>query len=388
MKEDFIDNGLTNPLKNKKILVIQKMGSIGGAEKNLEKIIDSFSEKYHVSFLILSPCIGPFFARLSSKSVSFIRSNLPDWRKGKNFISRYFYILKHFFLLREKTFDLIYVNDFFYAPYGLSLSRLKKVPCIVHVQSDIEEKRVSQYKLDKVDGVIVTTFSTFERVNKFFSRSTGSTGKKLFLVQYGSDVRDNNHLSIENKKGNFIFGIVANVLPHKGIKFFLSLIKSIKDMDLKDWEIHWVGGDPQSIVNDLRKEVFSLNLQSKVFFDGFVNNMDDFYESIDCLIHPAQYEPFGIAMIEAMSHGIPVISTKTSGGMEILGDVDDGRWLVDLDDFTGMLRRMSVLMKNQAVYQKVSLLVFDKFMENYTIEISMKKMENIFIEALENRITG
>ena len=187
MKEDFIDNGLTNPLKNKKILVIQKMGSIGGAEKNLEKIIDSFSEKYHVSFLILSPGIGPFFARLSPKNVSFIRSNLPDWRKGKNFISRYFHILRHFFLLREKTFDLIYINDFFYAPYGLSLSRLKKVPCIVHVQSDIEEKRVSQYKLDKVDGVIVTTFSTFERVNKFFSRSTG---KKLFLVQYGSDVRD------------------------------------------------------------------------------------------------------------------------------------------------------------------------------------------------------
>ena len=53
-----------------------------------------------------------------------------------------------------------------------------------------------------------------------------------------------------------------------------------------------------------------------------------------------------------------------------------------------MLTRMSVLMKDQAVYQKVSLLVFDKFMENYTIEISMKKMENIFIEALENRITG
>lgn len=117
----------------------------------------------------------------------------------------------------------------------------------------------------------------------------------------------------------------------------------------------------------------SLNLQSKVFFDGFINNMDDFYESIDCLIHPAQYEPFGIAMIEAMSHGIPVISTKTSGGVEILGDVDDGRWLVDLDDFTGMLTRMSVLMKDHAVYQKVSLLVFDKFMKNYTVEISMKK---------------
>ena len=107
MKEIFFDNNFNNLLEDKKILVIQKMGSIGGAEKNLEKIIDSFSEKYHVVFFILGPCIGPFFDKLSHKNVSFIRSNLPDWRKGKNFISRYFYLLRHFLLLREKTFDLI-----------------------------------------------------------------------------------------------------------------------------------------------------------------------------------------------------------------------------------------------------------------------------------------
>ena len=382
MKEVCRDIIAKKLLINKRILVIQKMGSIGGAEKNLEKILDFFFKKYHVDFSILGPCVGPFFDQLSLKDIPFVRSNLPDWRKGKNFISRYFYILRHFLLLRKKTFDLIYVNDFFYAPYGLFLSRLKKVPCIVHVQSDIEEKRVSQYKLDKVDGVIVTTKSTFARVNKFFS---GSAKEKLFLVQYGTDAKTNNHFLMENRKNFFIFGVVANVLPHKGINFFLSLIKSIEEMGLRDWEIHWVGGDPQGLVNNLRKEVFSLNIHNHVFFDGFINNMDEFYESIDCLIHPAQYEPFGIAMIEAMSHGIPVISTKTSGGMEILGDVDGGRWLVDLNDFAGMLTRMKVLMEDPEIYEKSSQLVYEKFMKNYTLQISMEKMEAVFMKALENK---
>lgn len=380
MKYVTRENDLKFLLENKNILIIQKMGSIGGAEKNLEKILDFFSKKYHINFFILGPCNGPFFDRLSQKNISFVRSKLPDWRKGKNFISRYLYMLKHFLLLKEKTFDLIYVNDFFYAPYGLSVSGFKKVPCIVHVQSDIEEKRISQYKLDEVDGVIVTTLSTFERVNKFFSRSNEN---KLFLVQYGSDINANSHFLIENKKRVFTFGVAANILPHKGIQFFLSLIKSIKDVGLKNFEIHWVGGDPHSLANDLHNEVSSLNLQDKVFFDGFVDNMDDFYNSIDCLIHPAQYEPFGIVMIEAMSHGIPVISTKTSGGIEILGDIDGGQWLVDLNDFDGMLTRMRILMEDQRVYKKISQLVFDKFMKNYTIEISMKKMESIFIKALE-----
>lgn len=368
-------------LKNKNILIIQKMGTIGGAEKNLEKIMDYFSRRHHWNFLILGPGKGPFFDRIISDRFPWIGVKIPDWRKGINFLLRYFYVLKQMYLLKEHKLDLIYVNDFFYAPYGFYLSKMKKIPCIVHVQSDIEIKRVHQYSIDKIDGVIVTTRSTFERIKSFFDKSLN---RKLFLVQYGTELKN---ILKKNKKNNnkrFTFGIVANVLPHKGTDFFVMLLKEIKRLGLENFEIHWAGGDPQGIVDVLRGKILELNLEDCVFFDGFLQDMDSFYASTDCLIHLAQYEPFGIAMIEAMSYGIPVISTKTAGGIEILGDVEGGRWLVDLQDYTKLAILMKSLMENSEEYEKTSQSFYEKFIKNYTLEVAMKKMEDLFIGIMHN----
>ena len=183
----------------------------------------------------------------------------------------------------------------------------------------------------------------------------------------------------------FTFGIVANVLPHKGTDFFVMLLKEIKRLGLENFEIHWAGGDPQGIVDVLRGKILELNLEDCVFFDGFLQDMDSFYASTDCLIHLAQYEPFGIAMIEAMSYGIPVISTKTAGGIEILGDVEGGRWLVDLHDYTKLAILMKSLMENSEEYAKTSQSFYEKFIKNYTLEVAMKKMEDLFIGIMHNK---
>lgn len=372
-----------NFLKNKNILVIQKMGTIGGAEKNLEKIMDLFSKRHHWNFLILGPCKGLFFDRLIRNGFPCIGTKIPDWRKGRNFLLRYFYVLKHMYLLRGHTLDLIYVNDFFYAPYGFYLSKMKKIPCIVHVQSDIEKKRVHQYLIGKVEGVVVTTHSTFERIKSFFDKSPN---RRLFLVQYGTEFKGSfKKNKNDNHNKRFIFGIVANVLPHKGTDFFLMLLKEIKKLGLQNWEIHWAGGDPQGIVDVLREKILELNLEDRVFFDGFLQDMDSFYDSTDCLIHIAQYEPFGIAMIEAMSYGIPIISTNTAGGIEILGDVEGGRWLVDLHDYAGLAILMKSLMDDFDGYKKTSQSFYSKFAQNYTLEIAMEKMEDLFIDIINNQ---
>lgn len=371
-------SSLPEVLKNRKVLILQKMGNIGGAEKNLENWIEFFVEKYQFNVSVLGPGEGAFFDWIRKKGFSFFQTQIPDWRKGKNLFLRYIAQKNMLRFIKNEKFDFIFVNDFFYAPYGIYLSRHKKIPIVVHVQSDIEKKRVAQYQLQCTDALILTTHSTFNNVKSIFKDGERT---KIRIIPPGVIEKKRNDLDrLSVQKKNFVFGVAANILPHKGIQFFLELLKEIRTQE--GWEIHWVGGDVQNLLGGLRDKIEAMNLQDKVFFHGFLDDMSTFYSSINCLIHPAQFEPFGIVMIEAMSYGIPVISTKTAGGIEILGDVDGGRWLVPLDGHREMAEMMLDFIRNPEISFKASPSFFEKYTRNYRREISMEKMEECFSEVL------
>jgi UDP-glucose:(heptosyl)LPS alpha-1,3-glucosyltransferase len=50
---------------------------------------------------------------------------------------------------------------------------------------------------------------------------------------------------------------------------------------------------------------------------GYVKNKESFYQKIDLLLHPAKLEAFGMIVPEALSLGIPVLSSKETGASSI-----------------------------------------------------------------------
>ncbi len=61
-----------------------------------------------------------------------------------------------------------------------------------------------------------------------------------------------------------------------------------------------------------------LGIQSDVIFLGKYPNIEDFYNIADALILPSEYESFGMAALEAMASGIPVVGTLGSGLEEVV----------------------------------------------------------------------
>jgi len=66
----------------------------------------------------------------------------------------------------------------------------------------------------------------------------------------------------------------------------------------------------------------ALQLQTEVIFPGFVSNEDLplFYNGADLFVYPSLYEGFGLPPIEAMSCGIPVITSNVSSLPEVAGE--------------------------------------------------------------------
>jgi len=90
----------------------------------------------------------------------------------------------------------------------------------------------------------------------------------------------------------------------------------------------------------LEKLSADLGLRDEVEFAGFKGNPFPFLARADLFVQPSRYEGFGMALLEALALGIPVVATDCpSGPREILQDGRFGR-LVPVDDHQAMADAM------------------------------------------------
>jgi glycosyltransferase involved in cell wall biosynthesis len=62
----------------------------------------------------------------------------------------------------------------------------------------------------------------------------------------------------------------------------------------------------------------------RVRFLGHRNDIERLYRGADCLVHPALYETFSLAVHESAASGLPVIATRTHGVEDLIEDGQAG----------------------------------------------------------------
>jgi len=122
----------------------------------------------------------------------------------------------------------------------------------------------------------------------------------------------------------FTFGILQK---RKGLEYLIEAMEIIQRT--RDDVQCYIGGKAEyerSYETFIRKRVTELNLEDRVHFLGFMHGPDipTWINACDLFVLPSLEEGFGIAQIEALACGKPVIATKNSGSMEILTDTDVG----------------------------------------------------------------
>lgn len=101
--------------------------------------------------------------------------------------------------------------------------------------------------------------------------------------------------------------------------------------------------------------------------------------SIFCLT--AFYEPFGLAPIEAMYAGLPVVVTQNGGPQEI---TEHGKYgvLVDPEDHNNIADGLILALENFNMYKKLGI---DRVLKKYTWKNTAKGYLNIINEALDSK---
>ena len=120
--------------------------------------------------------------------------------------------------------------------------------------------------------------------------------------------------------GRAVLGCVGRLEPGRRQH---DVLRAVATLRRRGRAVHAVivGGDVLGLSGDyepyLRRLARELDLDSAVTFTGHVPDASPYLQALDVLVQPGP-ESFGIALLEAMAIGVPVIAADTGGAGEIV----------------------------------------------------------------------
>ncbi|MBV8748000.1 MAG: glycosyltransferase [Xanthobacteraceae bacterium] len=123
----------------------------------------------------------------------------------------------------------------------------------------------------------------------------------------------------------FVFGSVGRLVSEKGMDLLIDAFRAAFPTGQEPVRLVIVGDGP------LRAELSGRAAgDPRIVLAGAQCEIAPFYRSFDAYVSAARFEPFGIAILEAMAAGCPLILTRSQGPIEFVTD-PRARW-VDVDD--------------------------------------------------------
>jgi len=108
-------------------------------------------------------------------------------------------------------------------------------------------------------------------------------------------------------------------IPLKGLKYLISSLPKVL-REFPDSHLQVIGKAPEG--GGIRRLIKKLSLEDKISFHSELSEPEvvEIYSSAEIAVIPSLYEGFGFGAGEAMSCGIPLISTTSGGLKEVIGD--------------------------------------------------------------------
>ena len=104
---------------------------------------------------------------------------------------------------------------------------------------------------------------------------------------------------------------------HKGFDLLIEAFNLFAQED-SEWTLDIVGEGPEEAL--YRTLIADFGLEQRIRLHPFTNNIQQYYHDAQVYVLSSRWEGFGLVIVEAMAHGLPVISSDLPTSKEIMGD--------------------------------------------------------------------
>lgn len=199
----------------------------------------------------------------------------------------------------------------------------------------IINKLFLRYTCNKADRIIAISEYTKKDIYKYLSIKKD----KVAVIYNGDSIYDEHTSYVDYEKIEVLskynldnyFLYVGNVHPRKNI---VTIIKAYEDYCTRESDPYklLIAGSFSWNTDEIEKLISSSVVKDKIIITGYVNDVElkYFYKNAKALVFPSRYEGFGLPILEAMSVGTIVITSRSTSLPEVAGNA--ALYLDDLDD--------------------------------------------------------
>jgi glycosyltransferase involved in cell wall biosynthesis len=172
----------------------------------------------------------------------------------------------------------------------------------------------------------------------------------------------------------------GSLVPKKNHTFLLEVMKELRHSGCKV-HLDLLGDGPLRplLIEKAKQE----GLTDAMTFHGNVDDVFYFLSNSHVYVHPAIYEPFGLAIVEAMATGLPVVSLDAKGNRGIVDDGMNG-FMIEKPDAKLFAQKILEIVKDDETYQSFSLHARKKA-EQYNINVYTDKLIERYQQTLSER---
>jgi glycosyltransferase involved in cell wall biosynthesis len=195
------------------------------------------------------------------------------------------------------------------------------------------------------------------------------------LVYPGVDVPD---AIAPVREASAAIGTVARFEPVKGLT---SLLEAAGALRLRHPELRIELAGSGTCEPRLRSVAARLGLAESVSFLGWREDVASVHRRWQIFVQPSMHEGFGLAALEAMASGLPVVASATGGLPELVEDGDTG-FLVPVGDVDTLADRLGRLLEDEALRLRMGEAGRRRARDHFSVKAMGAKMAHVYDRLL------
>lgn len=255
-------------------------------------------------------------------------------------------------MVRQQNVSLIHAHEFRANAFGALVAKLCGIPLVgtVHGKNyypDHVKRRMAYRWASRAAHMVAVSHD----LRRFLEERIGIAHDRISVIHNGVDMIQQVSLAQVRRlrsefgvgEDEFVIGIVGSLYPVKGHACLFHALRTVLAHRPKTRLLVIGQGD---LEQTLEQKVSELGIEQAVSFLGLRNDVPRVLPLLDLFVLPSLSEGLSLALLEAMSAGVPVIASKVGGNPEIVVNGETG-YLVPPQRSEELASRIIELMSDQ-----------------------------------------
>lgn len=232
----------------------------------------------------------------------------------------------------------------------------------------------AERELARLSGSVVVT--PCEALATYARRHVGIPADRVVVVPNGVEAPGAPHRTraTDSATGAGPLAVWLGVMaPVKRVELLVRAVARVPGLRLR-----LVGDGPER--EAVEAAVDALRLRDRVELTGFLQDPRSALADADLFVLPSAAEACPLALLQAMAHGLPSITTRAGGLPELVRDGTEGL-LVDTDDERALAGALSLLAADPPLRSLLGRAARDRALAEFTVQRCATRLLDVYAEV-------